>query len=699
MSTFTVAMSEEFFSAFSRLPKKVQGKTADFLAKFRANPRSPGINYEKISNGNDSKIWSVRIDDTYRGIVVREEGTGTYILLWVDHHDDAYAWARRKKCMVHPETGAVQIYDVAAIQETTVKEKSSYSLFGAIADNQLLFFGIPEEQIPLVRAIDSEETLISWKHAFPEDAYEVLEYLANGFSVDEVTQWIEFETEKAVKTDDLAASLGTAISRKSFVVVDGEEELRLMLAEPLEKWRVFLHPSQRKLVDRSYNGPVRVLGGAGTGKTVVAMHRAKYLASLLEANDRILFTTFTTNLVHDIRENLRKICTMEELKRIEVINLDSWVARFMREQGFTYRIVFDEEIEKLWERAIIIAGNGSEFPVRFYMDEWSKVIVAHETYSKDAYMRVSRTGRGTRLDRAKRAQIWNVVEEFQSLMKDMQVRDTETAMYECRQLLEMNTSKGKYASIIVDEAQDLSMNAFRLLRSIAGPERENDLFIVGDSHQRIYGKKVVLSRCGVNIRGRSSRLRLNYRTTEEIRKFAFGLLKGVSFDDLDEGFDDADIDRSLMHGIEPTVKSFTSQAEEIEYLDSEIQRLREAGSNQRGICVVARTKKILAEYQHGLNKKGVRTYEIKRSKGEDRHFDGIRVATMHRVKGLEFKHIFVVAANNRIIPLQAAIQTTDEVAKQEALVSEKSLLYVALTRAQKSAYVTGFGKLSSLLSN
>lgn len=697
MNDFTVAISDDFFTAFSRLPKKIQGKTSDFLMKFRVNPRSRGINFEKISNGSDNKIWSVRIDDAYRGIVVRQEETGTYILLWVDHHDDAYEWARRKKCMVHPETGAVQIYDVMAIRENVLKEEVEDNLYSAISDKQLLSFGIPQDQIPMVRAIDSLETLHSWGHAFPEDAYEALEYLAHGFTVADITQWLDSEMEKTIKTDDLAASLGTSISKKSFVVVEGEEELRLMLAEPLEKWRVFLHPSQRKLVDRRYNGPVRVLGGAGTGKTVVAMHRAKYLASLLEANERILFTTFTVNLVHDIRENLRKICTVDELRKIEVINLDAWVARYMREKDFSYEIVFDEEIEKLWEQAIIIAGNGSEFPVQFYMDEWSKVIVAHETYTKDAYMRVSRTGRGTRLDRAKRVQVWKVVEEFQALMKDMQIRDTETAMYECRQLLEKDSSNGRYASIIVDEAQDLSMNAFRLLRSIAGPERENDLFIVGDAHQRIYGRKVVLSRCGVNIRGRSSRLRINYRTTEEIRRYAFGLLKGIPFDDLDEGSDDADIDRSLIHGTIPVVKSFSSQTKEIDYLLDEIHRLEEAGSNLRSICIVARTKKLLGDYQVALNKRGMRTYEIKRSKSEDRHFEGIRIATMHRVKGLEFRHIFVVAANNRVIPLQAAISKTDPMAEEEALVSEKSLLYVALTRAQKSAYITGFGKKSLFL--
>ena len=470
-----------------------------------------------------------------------------------------------------------------------------------------------------------------------------------------------------------------------------------MLAEPLEKWRVFLHPSQRRLVERHYNGPIRVLGGAGTGKTVVAMHRAKFLATHLQDSEKILFTTYTANLVNDIRENLRKICTVEEMRKIEVINLDAWVARFMREQDFSYSIRYDSDIEKIWEQAIIFAGNGSEMPAQFYMDEWRNVVTAHETFTKEAYMKVARVGRGIRLDRRRRVQVWNVIKEFQALMEDKQVRDTETAMYECRQLLKKERNNRRYAAIVVDEAQDLSMNAFRLLRAIAGPESENDLFIVGDAHQRIYKNKVVLSRCGVNVRGRSNRLRINYRTTEEIRKHAFGLLKGISFDDLDGGLDDADIDRSLMHGMEPVIKSFDLQSEEFDYLTNEIKCLIEKGSSQRSICVVARTNRLLDEYRAALNKIGLRTYEIKRSKSDDRYFEGIRLATMHRVKGLEFRHVFVVAANNRIIPLQAAISTTDQTAKQESVTSEKSLLYVALTRAQKSAYITNFGKISPFI--
>ncbi len=274
MSKAVIAISSEFLDAFAALPRQIQSKVTEFIKKFRSNPRSPGINYEKIKNAKDKNICSVRIDDTYRGIVVRQEKTGTYLLLWVDHHDDAYAWAENKKCIINPVTGSIQVFDLTTEVQETTEEQSN--IFRGVSDKELISLGVPEEQIPLVRSIASEEGLYSLKESFSEDAYEVLELLANGFSVQEISQWIESDDEKAkVKDDNLATALDNARSQKSFVVIEGEEELLRIMAEPLEKWRVFLHPTQRKLVKKDFNGPACVLGGAGTGKTVVAMHRAK----------------------------------------------------------------------------------------------------------------------------------------------------------------------------------------------------------------------------------------------------------------------------------------------------------------------------------------------------------------------------------------------------------------------------------------
>ena len=689
-----VAISTDFLTAFARLPRAVQNKVTEFINKFRNNPRSPGINYEKLNKGIDKKICSVRIDDTYRGIVVREEETGVYLLLWVDHHDEAYDWAARKRCEVNKNTGAVQIFDIQKVEET-VPVNAVDGLFNHISDKNLLELGVPEEQLSFIRALHDKKAFIDAKVSIPQDAFENLSWITEGIPLTEVLEYAR-EDRGGEAAGSISDALDAPVSLKSFVIVEGEDELKKIMAEPLEKWRVFLHPTQRKIVNKEYSGPARVLGGAGTGKTVVAMHRAKHLAEKMPSAGRILFTTFTANLADDIRENLKKICTRDELRKIEVINLDAWVNQYLRESGFSAQITYDD-IPKLWEKALLLANVSLPFDTGFYEEEWNRVVISQEALSLDKYVKASRNGRGTRLDRRKRMLVWKVFEAYQNLMKENKVRDINTAMYESRKLLEVEGKQPRYDSVIVDEGQDFSDNAYRLLRALAGEEHSNDIFIVGDSHQRIYRNKPVLSKCGISVRGRSSILKINYRTTEEIRKYAFALLNGISFDDLDDGMDLGDRCQSLTHGDKPVIKVFRDANGELEYLIDEINALQNSGVKLSDICVVARTRKLVEDYIAQFTRAGIRSYAIKRNKTDDRNFDGLRVATMHRVKGLEFQYVFIVAVNNRVVPLPAAINKTDAVSEAESIASEKCLLYVALTRAQKGAYITCYGKKSEFL--
>lgn len=690
-----LAISTDFFTSFAALPKTQQGKVTAFINKFRNDPTSPGINFEKIEGGVDKNICSVRIDLTYRGIVVKMEESGVYMLLWVDHHDEAYAWAKNKKCSINKMTGSVQIFDV---QQIVVHEQVAPGIFTELSDDVLTRIGVPEEQFDFIKSISDIDDLYVKKTSIPEEAYEGLEWIGNGFEIDEVLETLYPEQEHVdVKDGDYAAALQTDASRKSFVIVEGEDELKAIMSEPLEKWRIFLHPTQRKVVNKTFSGPARVLGGAGTGKTVVAMHRAKKLAAELEPGKKILFTTYTKNLAEDIKVNLKKICTVEEMKKIEVINLDAWVSNFLSSQGYEYSIVYDTEIDKVWDSAIAYAAGELSFLPTFYKDEWVKVIQAQEAYSIEQYAKASRLGRGVRLDRKKKIQLWEVFEEYQNIMDEKQYRDTETAMYECRKLIEKKYPDGQYASIIVDEGQDLSPSAFRLLRALAGEQHENDIFIVGDAHQRIYRNKAVLSKCGINIKGRSSYLRINYRTTEEIRKFAFALLNGVSFDDLDDEYDNGKGVQSLTHGQKPEVKECNTPEDEMAFIIERIQALQASGVDQKSICIVARTHKLLDNYIAGLQQAGIKSFEIKANKIDDRSFEGVRIATMHRVKGLEFDHVFVAAVNKKVLPFGSRADFEDDTSLEEFRTGEKCLLYVALTRARKSAFISCFGGLSELI--
>lgn len=691
----TVAISTDFLTALAALPLRVQEKIAEFLNRFLNNPNSAEISYVQMASAIDKKLYGVNIDKDNQIILVRQKRPSVHLLLWVDQWERAQDWARYKKCEVNPLTGKIQVYDLRPAPTGGKPVSDASGPFVNYSRETLLKLGVPEEQLVFVQNLSHLSAFFESRGRLPEDAYENLEWLVNGFSPDEVLAM--GDGAATVGTGDMSEALRTMGNRMSFVVVEGEAELMRMMAQPLEKWRVFLHPTQRRIVERDYTGAARVLGGAGTGKTVVAMHRAKWLAAQLSEGETILFTTFTANLAADIRDNLSKICTGEEQRHIEVVNLDAWVSQYLREQGYSSTIVYERTLSDIWEEAIALAGDTSGLSASFYAEEWAKVVASQDAFTKEAYLKASRVGRGTRLDRKRRLQVWRVFDEYWNILQDKGIRDVDTAMYECRKIVEKESSGPLFSSIVVDEGQDLSPNAYRLLRVLAGTEHPNDLFIVGDAHQRIYRNKTVLSQCDIHVRGRSSYLRINYRTTEETRKYAFALLKGISFDDLDVDYDDGRVCQSLTHGHRPILRSFKDARSEGIYLVAEIKSLIQSGVEPRRICLVARTHSLLKDYISQLAQAEIPVYEILRSRSENHSRDGIRAATMHRVKGLEFSYIFVTAANRRVIPLASAIDHTDVLSKAESLKAEKCLLYVALTRAQKQAYLTSYGAPSEFL--
>lgn len=698
MAKATVAISQDFFNSFAVLPKSKQNKVMEFLSKFRSNPEANGFNYEKIQNAADPNMRSVRIDDTYRAILIREDSTNVYLLLWVDHHDEAYSWAARKRCILNHTTGSIQVYEMQSPDPEPEVQKSDEHkpLFGTLTDDVLQKLGVPGDMMAYVRTL-TEDSFDSAKTKLPRDAFEALDYVRVGLQPDEVISELYGETQTE-KTEDMAAALQNPITKMQFYIAEGEEDLKAMMNAPLELWRVYLHPSQRRIVRKEYKGPARILGGAGTGKTVVAMHRAKELASRCQGNERILFTTFTENLAADIQENLRKICPPDLMKHIEVVHLDQWVNRYLRAHEYPYTIMYGEQIVDMWKKAESYTAEDFDLPDGFFQEEWEAVIQAQGIQTLAEYVKAPRPGRGVRLDRKLRMRVWKVFEEYRALMDAEKVCDAACAMNECAQLLSAGPEVRLYSSVIVDEGQDFGPSAYRLIRAIAGSEHTNDLFIVGDAHQRIYRNKVTLSRCGINVKGRSGRLRMNYRTTEEIRHRAMNVLAGLSFDDLDDGIDDGKGYISLSHGEAPSVSTYPTQDQEAAHLIKCIQEQIAAGIDPREICIVARTGQLVDEYKKYLATADIRCFEVKRRQADDRSRMGVRLATMHRVKGLEFTIVFIVAANRNYLPLKSAVNRIDPAEKEAAMTGERCLLYVAMTRAKKKVLISSYGSISEFLS-
>jgi hypothetical protein len=733
----TVALSNDFFKAYGRLPEKARSKVATFISKFRANPRSSGLNYERIEGGKDPFIRSLRVDQDIRCIVRAPDGGDTYVLLWIDKHDDAYQWARRRTCHVNRVSGALQVVDVeaaeaavgdaiaAAVSEALATNtpatqvvgpapnppplaeaaqppaSPAASLFAHCSDDQLMLLGVPEALLPAVRAVTTEETLARLIEWVPQDCVDGLILLADGKAIEAVIEELERQRPVAIDPTDVAAALDTPESKAEFLVITDDDELEAMLSAPLERWRVFLHPSQRRLVERTWSGAVRVLGGAGTGKTVVAMHRARWLAKQLIASGapgRVLFTTFTRNLATDIRANLTKICEPEQLQRIEVIHLDGWVMNFLKSQGLQVRVFNDEARESCWSMAMDVADTSLGLANRFYQEEWQEVVLARGCRSRDDYLVARRVGRGTRLNRDQRSRIWPVFDAVRAEFRQRGLWEPEEAKQIAADLLTQPGRAPLYAAVVVDEAQDLDLASFALLRALVGEARANDLFIVGDPHQRIYGKPVVLSRSGIDIRGRSKKLRINYRTTEETRAWATAVLHGVDFDDLDGGSDQTSDYRSLLHGDAPLVQGFADPADEQRFLVTTLSQLRDEQQSLASTCVTARTNKAVEKLEGWLKAEGFATRVINADESDDPSDPALRLATMHRVKGLEFDQVFLPGLDASQMPLQFELNNRpDQLSKDLFEQQERSLLHVAATRAKKRVVVSFSGKASLFL--
>lgn len=693
---FMLAIQDTFLESFSCLPKGEQKRTREMLRKLREDTTTISLNFERYREALDPRIHSIRLNDTYRAIVLKPDEGDTLLLLWIDHHDDAYRWAKRKKFRIHPQNNTIQMW---ALQENEVIDTNTtqvYSLFSSFTNRQLMDLGIPEEQIPQVKQILTLEELDQRREDFPADAYEALQYLASGESYEEVyrfMQELDLEQKNTNHDHPWQDAIQHPANSRQIVVVTDDEQLNEILDKPLEKWRIFLHPSQKLLVEKDYGGPVRVLGGAGTGKTVVALHRTRRLIRKYKSDQRILVTTFTNNLADYLQDCLASMCQPEELKRIDVLSIDRLARTIIEDSDRSeYKIIWEpKELIPLWEKAIQKIGYPKEKSL-FVMQEYKYVIQMQSIDSFKAYESAARTGRGKRISNEEKKKIWAVIDDFRKQMKQNRWLDPIDVLVEARLWMENHPGKIQYRCAVIDEGQDFHPEAFRLLRALVS-KGENDLFVVGDTHQRIYDRHVVLSRCGIDVRGRSKRLRINYRTTEQIREHAMKRLSGFQFDDLDGG-EYHGKDTSLIYGEAPERHHFATEIEEKVYIVTKIRELLKLGIHPNEIAILARKNKLVDQIKDYLMEENIPAVLMK-----NRYMQtecGVNCGTMHRSKGLEFRVVFLIHVNEDIIPPVSIVNDLDVDERMRIEKKERSLLYVASTRARDQLYVTSCGSPSKL---
>ncbi|MFA1705969.1 UvrD-helicase domain-containing protein [Mycobacterium intracellulare] len=689
-----LAIDKGFLKDLGKLEKPVYNRVIEVFDEFDAATHT-GLHLEKIANARNPRFRSIRIDQSWRGIVLAPNNGDVYTLLKVLPHDDAYAWAQRSNVSVNSATGGIEIRDEAELdrQIPEMKEAAKNAgdpIFANISDGELSRLGIDEKVLAFARTVTNAAQLDAAKSFLPETQWDVLFGLAAGFTPEEV--WADLGAQilnEPVDTEDIDAAILRSGDR--VVLVSGPDELMDVFAYPFATWRVYLHPTQRAVVDATYKGPARVTGGPGTGKTVVALHRAHMLAKRGEG--RVLVTTFTSTLSETLQSGLDMLIDDEKIEhRIEVSHVDRIAHRvFRKTHGAPHMLGTDDE-KALW--AGLIDELGLSFTPVFLSEEWRQVVLARRIRTADEYLAAKRTGRGRALGAAQRAQVWQAIWEFQQALTQQGVWTHETIRREATRLLEEITDK-PFRHIVIDEAQDLSPDQWRLLRA-AVAQAPDDIFIAGDTHQRIYDNRVTLREVGINIAGRSSRLNINYRTTAEILGWSLGLLHGEPIDDMEGGLDSIAGCKSYVHGIPPTLRGHQSAEAEAKFIAASVQDWIDTGISASEIAIVVRAKWLTSKIESALRAAGIYSVDLAKATDDD---DAVRVGTMHRVKGLEFRCMCVAGVGATLVPAANAVTPAedDKQTHQQDMERERCLLFVACTRAREELLVTWHGAPSPFL--
>ena len=700
--------------SLKKLPDRVSAKFLDMMTRYMSDPSGNGLNLESVQGAGDRGVKSVRIDQGYRAIGF--ESGKDIMFIHVNEHDKAYRWATGRSVQVDPATNRIRIIEEVPqvsveIASADLVNEAPY-LFAQISDKRLLLLGVLESEIPTLRQLQDQADLDQGEASFDPISFDILIALCAGFEDSEIIELIGAgqigeEDSAAAKQLEFGDVIASDESRQRIFIPENEDELRRFFEGDLDGWRVFLHRDQRRFSYRDYNGPAMVRGGAGTGKTVVAMHRAKHLADQISEDpsregERVLFTTFTTSLAFDIEANLKTLCPEHLSKaspRIEVINLDRWVSGFLKRKKFGRDIAyFGEErvrLDEIWREIFDERGVPGGLTEAFVRAEWEQIIQAKGLMAERSYFKVARTGRGTPLDRRKRSALWEIFADYRSRMIDEGLAEPDDAYREAVEILGGEAPNLPYSSVIVDEGQDMGEQAFRLIRAIVpeGPDGDkNSIFIVGDAHQRIYARRASMSACGINIRGRSRKLRLNYRTSDEIRTWAVSILEGISVDDLDDGLDSLNGYTSVFKGASPILISYVSQEEEVEGLIDWLNSLGQDGIEISDVGILASTNAQLDLIASRLSDAGVEAVFLKSNQADDRGKVGVRLATMHRAKGLEFHAVVLPFLSKDTFPSKAALRSAvDDVDRKNIIQQQKSLLHVAATRAKRALRISWTG--------
>ncbi len=681
-------IADTFTDSLARLTGEEQKAVKTTAFDLQLNPANPGMSFHKLDKAKDKNFWSVRVGSDIRLIVHKTQGS--LLLCYVDHHDKAYEWAERRKLQTHPKTGAAQLIEIReTVQEVVVPVYVQSELplapkprlFADVSDDQLLSYGVPPEWLTDVHQAN-EDSLLPLADHLPAEAAEALLELATGG-----------KPRAPLPIPSVASPFDHPDAQRRFRVMKNVEELERALDYPWDKWTVFLHPDQRELVERSYAGPARVSGSAGTGKTIVAVHRAVYLTRT-KPDARILLTTFSRVLANALRTKVRRLIANDPrlAERLEVHSIEAVGERL-------YRIHFGQPniaprnviVELLAASANAVANH--KFTLRFLLAEWEQVVDAWQLDSWESYRDVVRLGRKTRLPEPQRRTLWSIFESMRAALGSRNMI-TSSAMFTRLATAIAKSKSPPFDSVVVDEAQDFGISHLRFLSAI-GANRPDALFFAGDLGQRIFQQPFSWLAMGVDVRGRSRTLRVNYRTSHQIRMRADRLL-APKLSDIDANEEERDDTISVFNGPVPDIRKFGTRQQEIGAVNNWISARAKEGVAAHELAIFVRSAAELLRAREAAKNSGL-PFKIL---DENVETTGgyVSIATMHLAKGLEFRAVVVMACDDEVIPLQERIESVgDDADLQEVYDTERHLLYVACTRARDHLLVTSVEPASEFL--
>lgn len=673
-------IADTFTDSLAKLTNEEQKAVKTTAFDLQLNPASPGMQFHKLEKAKDKRFCSVRVGSDLRLIVHKTESS--LLLCFVGHHDNAYQWAECRKLETHPQTGAAQLVEIretikeiiiptyAEAPKPLISEKKP--LFTNYSDADLLKYGVPPEWLDDVRKAN-DDTILELADHLPGEAAEALLCLATG-TLPQIIPPAAAGSDPFKHPD----------AERRFRTMHNLEELEHALEYPWEKWIVFLHPSQRQMVEKDYGGPARVSGSAGTGKTIVALHRAVFLARS-NPDARVLLTTFSDTLANALRSRMRRLISNAPRigERLECIALNEIGLRLYEANYGRTCIVSDTEIAKIMKEA---SGDvpGHKFPLSFLITEWKDVMDAWQLNTWEEYRDARRLGRKSRLPEKQRVILWSI---FEKVRTKLQTKKLLTYADIFTHLADhfAKSKKLPFDYTVVDEAQDISISQLRFLAALGGG-RPNSLFFAGDLGQRIFQQPFSWKALGVDIRGRSRTLRINYRTSHQIRMQADRLL-GKEMLDVDGNKEERRGIVSVFNGPKPAILVCDSQEKEIDAVAKWLaERIRE-GTQPHEIGVFVRSDAQLPRAIAAVEKLHV-PYRILDNTVETASGQ-VSISTMHLAKGLEFRVVCVMACDDEVIPLQERIETADDDADlEEVYNTERHLLYVACTRARDNLLIT-----------